>query len=240
MIKLISSPIEFASFCKNDIFYVRIMSLLGAYSTAYSFALFYKQVDENGEITAIISRLDNDYTVCHADEFDLDELSEFFSKLGFNSVLTDAEVVLPFLYDYGSIMKTAKKTEIVMPNVIIDEYPKLMDLFNLDDYGAIDFEAWYVDISHRIRHGFAKAFTLNIDDEIISSGIFSSIYKNNAVLTAVSTQSLFRKSGYATALVSAMLCDVKGAVYLMREKDKNKHFYEKLGFTDCGIWRMYK
>jgi hypothetical protein len=63
MIKLIDNPDEFDTFNKDDIFFIRIMSLLKAYSTEYNFALFYKQIDESENITAIISRLDNDYTV---------------------------------------------------------------------------------------------------------------------------------------------------------------------------------
>ena len=68
MIKLIEKNKEFDDFFKDDIFYIRIMSLLKAYSTNYNFALFYKQLDDNGNITSIISRLDNDYTVCHNDD----------------------------------------------------------------------------------------------------------------------------------------------------------------------------
>ena len=74
MIKLIEKNEEFDDFFKNDIFYIRIMSLLKAYSTNYNFALFYKQLDDNGNITSIISRLDNDYTVCHNHDFDLIEV----------------------------------------------------------------------------------------------------------------------------------------------------------------------
>ena len=110
----------------------------------------------------------------------------------------------------------------------------------MEDYSSVDFESWYVDVSHRIRHGAAKAVTLNINGEIISSGIFSSIYNNDAILTAVSTQSEFRRMGYASALVSAMVCDIKGKVYLMRDKNKNEEFYKKLGFENIGYWRMYK
>ena len=86
----------------------------------------------------------------------------------------------------------------------------------------------------------AKAVTLNINGEIISSGIFSSIYNNDAILTAVSTQFEFRRMGYASALVSAMVCDIRGKVYLMRDKNKNEEFYKKLGFENIGYWRMYK
>ena len=188
----------------------------------------------------IISRLDNDYTVCHNDNFNQKELDDFFKTLGFNSILCDEDLKLSFSYDYGITMATNKKIEKTINYAEIDEYPKLMDLFNLEDYSSADFESWYVDVSHRIRHGAAKAVTLNINGEIISSGIFSSIYNNDAILTAVSTQSEFRRMGYASALVSAMVCDIKGKVYLMRDKNKNEEFYKKLGFENIGYWRMYK
>lgn len=240
MIKLIDNPDELDTFNKDDIFFIRIMSLLKAYSTEYNFALFYKQIDESENITAIISRLDNDYTVCHYDNFNQKELDDFFKTLGFNSILCDENLKLSFSYDYGITMATNKKIEKTINYAEIDEYPKLMDLFNLEDYSSADFESWYVDVSHRIRHGAAKAVTLNINGEIISSGIFSSIYNNDAILTAVSTQSEFRRMGYASALVSAMVCDINGKVYLMRDKNKNEEFYKKLGFENIGYWRMYK
>ena len=219
MIKLIDNPDEFNTFNNDDIFFIRIMSLLKAYSTEYNFALFYKQIDESENITAIISRLDNDYTVCHNDNFNQKELDDFFKTLGFNSILCDEDLKLSFSYDYGITMATNKKIEKTINYAEIDEYPKLMDLFNLEDYSSADFESWYVDVSHRIRHGAAN---------------------NDAILTAVSTQSEFRRMGYASALVSAMVCDIKGKVYLMRDKNKNEEFYKKLGFENIGYWRMYK
>ena len=87
------------------------MSLLKAYSTEYNFALFYKQIDESENITAIISRLDNDYTVCHNDNFYQKELDDFFKTLGFNSILCDEDLKLSFSYDYGITMATNKKIE---------------------------------------------------------------------------------------------------------------------------------
>ena len=97
-----------------------------------------------------------------------------------------------------------------------------------------------MDISHRIRHSCANAYTLNVNGEIISSGIFSSIYNDNAVLTAVRTSPEFRHMGYGSALVSEMLGDIKGKVYLMREMNLNEQFYINLGFENVGKWRMYK
>lgn len=240
MIELLDETFCPEIYGKKDIFSVKIFSLFRAYGTKYPFIRFYAQKN-NSEITAIICILDNDITLSYIhNKADIEELTEFVNVMGFSTLLCDGSFVLDREYDCGIIMSSERKTEIACDYTDVDEYPYLFDLFNFVDYGNVDFESWYVDISHRIRHGCAKAVTLNVDGEIISSAIFSSIYENDAILTAVQTKPEFRKSGYASALVSAMCCDVTGTVFLMREKYKNESFYKKLLFDNIGKWRIYK
>ena len=239
MIEKIKSENELFSFGNTDIYSIRIMSLLKAYSVKYDFAAFYRQITD-GEITAVFSRLDNDVTLSIAENADLLELEEFFTVTGFSSLLCDGGISFNFRCSEGVVMKSGKKLELHKSYASIDRYPKLMEMFNMLDYPTADFEAWYVDASHRIRHGCAQAFTLNVGGEIVSSAMFSSIYKNNAILSAVSTNPEFRNMGYASTLVSELICDFNGDVYLMREADKNESFYKRLGFENIGLWRMYK
>lgn len=240
MIELLDETFCPEVYGKKDIFSVKIFSLFRAYGTKYPFIRFYAQKN-NIEVTAVICILDNDITVSYIqNKADIEELTEFVNVMGFSTLLCDDDFVLAREYDSGIVMSSERKTEIACDYTDVDEYPYLFDLFNFVDYGNVDFESWYVDISHRIRHGCAKAVTLNVDSEIISSAIFSSIYENDAILTAVQTKPEFRKSGYASALVSAMCCDVMGTVFLMREKDKNESFYKKLLFDNIGKWRIYK
>ena len=81
---------------------------------------------------------------------------------------------------------------------------------------------------------------MNVDGNIISSGILSSIYDDDALLTAVRTDEKFRDMGYGSFLVSYICSDVKGTVYLMRDKEINENFYKRLGFDNIGVWRMYR
>lgn len=240
MIKQIEEISQFNGYNLMDIYSVRILSLLNAYGCKYPFARFYRQIDDNGAITAILSVLDKDITISFEENADRDELSQFVSVIGFDSVLCDEALSIEGHFESGIVMKTDKSIEIPCNYTEIDEYPHLFDLYNFIDYGENNFESWYVDISHRIRHGAAKAFTLNMNEEIISSAIFSSIYQNNAILTGVQTKPEFRKMGYGSALVSAMCCDFNGTVYLMRESVRNESFYKKLGFENIGRWRIYK
>lgn len=239
MIEIIEDFDGLKEWKKRDLFSIRILALLKSYGTSYNFATFYRQIID-GKITAVISKLDNDITLALDGDFDNAELVRFFCITGHSSILCPNEFQFGAKYDEGAIMQTNKKMNLPTVEAIVDEYPKLMDLYNFIDYENQDFKSWYVDISHRVRHNTAKAYTLNVDGFIVSSGILSSIYDNTAVLSAVRTQEEFRNMGYASFLVSYICNDVKGSVFLMREANINESFYSRLGFENTEIWRMYR
>lgn len=239
MIEIIEDFDGLKEWKKRDLFSIRILALLKSYGTSYNFATFYRQIID-GKITAVISKLDNDITLALDGDFDNAELVRFFCITGHSSILCSNEFQFGAKYDEGAIMQTNKKMNLPTVEATVDEYPKLMDLYNFIDYENQDFKSWYVDISHRVRHNTAKAYTLNVDGFIVSSSILSSIYDNTAVLSAVRTQEEFRNMGYASFLVSYICNDVKGSVFLMREANINESFYGRLGFENTGIWRMYR
>lgn len=223
----------------RDIFSVRILSLLRSYGTQYRFCSFFRQVID-GKCTAILSQLDRNFTLSLTDGFDHEELVHFFCINGYASILCDDRFFISPRFEEGAVMISAAKKELPLDGVQLDEYPKLMDLYNFVDYDDQDFKAWYVDISHRIRHKTAKAYTLSVEGVIISSGVLSSVIENYAILTAVRTEEAYRGQGYGTLLVSSICCDVKGYVYIMRDSERNESFYAGMGFKDCGKWRMYR
>ena len=239
MIEKIERTEQIKNWTGNDIYTIRILSLLRSYGTKYNFAVFYRQVID-GRITAIMSCLDHHFTLSVTDGFDNEELVRFMCVTGYSSLLCSDKPLLSSKYEEGIVMSCDKKYENFVNSEMIDEYPKLMDLYNFVDYDGQDFKAWYVDISHRVRHKTAKAYTLNVDGEIVSSGILSSIFGNSAILTAVRTSDEFRRMGYGSMLISHIVSDVKGTVYIMRDKGLNESFYIKLGFENTGIWRIYK
>lgn len=239
MIERINEIKEYDDWKIRDIYSVRILSLIKSYGCKYQFAVFYKQVID-GKITAILSKLDGDFTLSVADGFDNDELLRFFCITGYNTILSSDAFSLGASYEEGAVMCCASKPECVLHNCEVDEYPKLMDLFNFVDYDMQDFKAWYVDISHRVRHKTAKAYTLTVRDNMISSGILSSIIDGYSVLTGVRTADGFMNMGYGSALVKYIMNDVKGTVYIMRDRDRNESFYTKIGFKNIGNWRIYK
>lgn len=239
MIEKIDSPEQLAAWVQKDIFSVRILSLLQSYGCQYRFCSFYRQTDGD-RLTAIISKLDGNVTIALTENFDREELVRFLCLIGYATVLVSDVFELNPRYTEGVVMACSRKPDYQPVGAVIDEYPKLMDLFNFVDYQEQDFQAWYVDISHRVRHKTAKAYTLNVNDEIVSSGILSSLFEDDAVLTAVRTRDDMRQRGYGTALVKAICNDVRGTVYLMRDADRNEAFYAHAGFQNIGKWRMYQ
>ena len=239
MIEKIESFEALDAWRARDIYSVRILALAKSYGFQYNFCTFYRQVEDD-RVTALLSRLDNNVTLALAEDYDREELVRFLCITGYSSILTDASFELNPRFQEGEVMASSLKREGTAGDAELDEYPKLMDLFNFVDYGSQDFNAWYVDISHRIRHGTAKAYTLNKDNEVIASGILSSVYDNKAILTAVRTREDKRRSGYGTELVRAICSDVSDEVYIMREDGKNEEFYRQLGFQPVGKWRIYQ
>ncbi len=241
MIERISAADQLDGFEVNDIFSVRIFSLLGAYGCKYPFAVFYRQLDDGGNITAVISSLDGDFTVSVRDDSaDIDEIADFLRTVGFKSVLCGEINGISEIFTQGAVMVTSKSFELFADAGCVDPYPNLFDLYNFLDYTDGSFDAWYIDLNHRIRHGYARAYALKVNGETVSSAVLSSIYGDNAVLSAVRTGEDKRGFGYGSSLVCAVCSDFGGKVYLMREKDRNEFFYKRLGFENTGIWRMYK
>lgn len=239
MIEKIDNPADFDSWKQRDIYSVKILSLLKSYGTKYNFAVFYRQIID-GNVTAILSKLDNDFTLAVSDDFDDSELVHFFVVSGYSSITCSEVFEFGAKYEYGYVMASDTKIDDYMQGTTLDEYPKLMDLYNFIDYQNQDFKSWYVDISHRVRHGTAKAYTLNVGDNIISSGILSSVIDDYSILTGVRTEDEFRGMGYGSCLVNSICNDVKGTVYIMRHKDLNESFYNKIGFENVGKWRIYR
>lgn len=239
MIEKIQNETEFNQWSQRDIFTVRILALMKSYGCKYQFATYFKQVID-GKLTAIMSKLDGDFTLSITDDADQDELLHYFCVTGYNSITCSDKFVLGARYDEGVVMQSDVKKDYRLNGVTIDEYPKLMDLFNFVDYNTMDFKSWYVDISHRVRHKTAKAYTLCIGEDIIASGILSAIIDGHAILTAVRCQPEFRGMGYGSTLVSAICNDVSGRVHLMRDDGMHEEFYTRLGFVNYGKWRIYR
>ena len=144
---------------QTDLFSVRVLALAESYGCGYNFARFYVQRTESGQMTAVLSYLDRDCTLSLTENADREELTAFFAAMGYGTLLCTADFCMDRPYREGPMMQSVRRYDVQSGMAVFDSYPKLMDLYNFIDYDSQDFESWYVDLSHRIRHGGAKALT---------------------------------------------------------------------------------
>lgn len=100
-----------------------------------------------------------------------------------------------------------------------------------------DFEPFYLDLSHKLRHGAALAVTKHEGDELQGVALISSIARNSAILSAIVVKEKFRRMGIGAALVREIEAQLpETTIYVFREKNKNKEFYASLGYHRVNTW----
>lgn len=239
MIKLVKDERTLKKYRGRDIYSCRILSLAAVYGFGYDFLRFYVQ-QTGSAVSAVISVLDSDITVSFdSAAADMGEIAYFLRMTGFQSLLCSSGLKLDFAFEEGAVMKNGAGAKIVCRNIDVTQTISLKQLYDFTDTHA-DFEYWYADISHRIRHGGAGVYAVQAGGEIISAALLSAIYENSAVLSAVKTARQYRGQGFSSAVISFISASFGGDIYLMRRQGENKSFYEKLGFEDIGRWRMYR
>ena len=108
----------------------------------------------------------------------------------------------------------------------------------LEETGMVEeFEPFYLDLSHKLRHGGALALAEHREGELAGCAVVSAISRSAAVLSAVAVGERFRRQGLGTALVrQAEQCLAGKTVYVFREKDRHKAFYQQWGYGKTDTW----
>lgn len=241
MIKLISSSAELLKFA-DDPYYTRIAGVAAAYGFDYSFALFWRQIcEETGQVTALIASFDRNLTLCARERADFDELAEFLGAIGGESLLCAAQVGEKLGLSGGQTCTALKFVSTDTPPAQTSEIrlEALYELLISGEDGGIKmppFEAWYVDLSHRIRHGAARMVALAQDGTPVAAAITSAETHDAALISGVATLPQFRGQGYGRSAVCtlAQILKTEGKTAFVFARDEEKNFYLKCGFTPIG------
>ena len=210
---------------------IRILSLYESYGCNYDFLRFYKQ-EINGDITAIISVMDNNATLCLIDDRDTDEIIKFISAIGAKTVFCEKEIALEKV-EQGDIMLF---NNFEITNRSLNEV-RLKNVYDvMSTYFAMpDFNAWYPDISHRIRHGGAVAVEKEYGCAI---ALKSSI---GALISGICVKENSRNKGHGSVILQGLIntCG-SNKIFALVEKDGPKQFYKNNGFFEIGKFATYK
>lgn len=205
---------------------VKIKSLLMCYGLETDFLYFYKQTDEFGNLLSVILRFYNELTVCAVKNSNLKELKNFIVFFGSNFVAKAGLTKKLKFKNFNSYfcLEYKGKAEEVEKSVNLnykDIYNILLNS-NSKDIVLNNFENWYVDYCHRVRHNIARSFSVNKNSVAITA--FET--NNGAIINGVATLKSYRNKGYGKQNVLGLCNELQKAI---------KEFFCFAVKTICGF-----
>ena len=216
-----------------DIYTEKVRSLFDAYGIDYQFCSFYTQTGG-----AVISDYYRSACVANCGTRPGDRLAELMEFLTcgmfrkvimpyyvFEAANIDANVAKLALMKCRSDIDTADDID----KVVTETEFSISEIYEIASDGFdIDFNKWYTDTSHMIRHGISKLYAL--DKKACAVKMFS--YSGITYLSYICTKESERGKGLATRLVKS-ICAAEArrncTVYVFCE-DPLVKFYENAGF----------
>ncbi len=205
----------------------KIRALFYAYGMQYDFCRFYEQDD------ACFVALFGGSAVIGGDSVNYRELADFLVFSGVVDIfcsVTAGEALQKCLAMKREIVNLMRFCGTALP-AEVNSGPALSEVYEIISKSFdIEFESWYLDMSHRVRHGVAKCFTI----ENSAACVLQHDINGEALISQVATLVESRGNGYARRLIHEVCRRCKGSeVYVICE-DMLLDFYEKLGFVKCG------
>lgn len=240
-------------FCKGSAFGCRIVTAACCYPAA-PFAAFWLQRDKEGRITAALSRIEGDVTVCcgRLEPEQKEELGAFLASLGAGSILAPSGTLPQQMVPRtGAVLRFAAEgaehSAVTKECVCTEKELTVRQLFALfsscvgDGFEFAATDAAYVDLSHRLRHGFCHAAALRSEGGALCTAAMTVAESgSDALIGGVCTLPEARGKGMASAAVR-VLCErltQKGQTVFLLAENKLIPFYERLGFEHCGEWEQ--
>lgn len=98
-------------------------------------------------------------------------------------------------------------------------------------------DAWYPDVSHRLRHNCAKIATIYDGNSVVSTAMTVAETDTSALVGQVATHKDYRGRGYAKTCINSLITRCKGKKLYILPMTKIAHsLYTKMGFIPSGEW----
>lgn len=221
----------------STVFGCRIQSTAAAYGMNEPFAQFWTQDDK-----AAFCKLD-EVLIMDANGADFDEIKDFITMTGASRMLCDLSAARNFdlpIDVRGEIMVYHQNKPMQAPG-IFEINPSLREIHALlsectsHTFVPPEFEPFYMDMSHRIRHNTAASVGVRQGETLVSCAICSAYTSDKAVLSAVAVSPDFRRKGFGYAALRGLISQLpQENIYIFRTHQENEEFYRKFGFTPCG------
>lgn len=225
MTKRITTANQLAGLPERGVEAQKIRALFNAYGGKYDFCKFFRQGD------TYLACLDGSFVITDGADPDFDELAEFLNMHGFTDLFC-SERAGEFLRELCNaeftrvalMERTAQKSDSpVLTECAPSEAWKI-----ISTRFPIEFEPWYLDISHRVRHGVARCVSDGKAALVIQHSI-----NGETLLSQVAVLPEMEHRGYARGLIDSVCKFVGGTIQVICEESL-VGFYEKCGFTRSG------
>ncbi len=220
---------------------LRISALMRAYGLRVPFIQFF--ADDDGALASIMDGVCTFYCASLPN----DEWCAFLQMhSGIKILHTDAKIASYLAekwyvsFQSGIVMRY----NCVLSNVPLQENgtadESLREIYGLlsavfDSFSA--FDGWYVDASHRVRHGFCHIAAERDDGRLISVAMTVAEIEDIALIGGVATLPNHRGQGAASRCIRRLMGTLtQGNILIAPSDDYSAKLYSKLGFVPWGTW----
>lgn len=217
-------------------FACRIRATAEAYGLDYPFARFWMQGEH-----AALCLLDDVLVLDARPGADWEELVSFVRMTGARTVLCAEETAqkLPLPVSVAGEIMALDSIDVPEPacewNLSLREIHALLCDCESASFLPPEFEPFYLDLSHRIRHGTARTVGFHQNERLAACAICSACTDETAVLSAVAVHPDFRRQGFGALVVRSLAASLhRQKTYIFRADGENEAFYLALGFAGCG------
>lgn len=220
--------------CEKTAFGCKISSIATAYGFDKSFALFWLDTEED-----VVYCLVDGVMLLSGTVLNGEAARQFIQVAGAKEILCavrNAEALSLHSWETGDVLKHGLEPG---PCPQAPPMPSVREIYALlEQVGMVDeFEPFYLDLSHKLRHQAALALTVPGEGGLTACAVVSSISQRGAILSALAVQEESRRQGIGSRLVRQMEGYFPGkAMYVFREKHKNQEFYRNLGYSKVDTW----
>lgn len=221
------------------------------------FQRIYGELDEEGNYLSILLRYkEHAIYYSHQARFNV-KYVEIFNRDPFDFISGKASLmtlIKPYLTDFSeSVMyfceaTKAKKTQTNEAIITVDNEAALAKLYDLlktikeFSYYKKSKEVFIADKLDAIQMGTILAYQVN--EAFVSTATTTATTTKNAMIVSVATHSDFRKSGYATKLMEALMDyyinHLNKSLCLFYDNEEAGAIYHRLGFKTLGMWHVYE
>lgn len=220
----------------------RIHAAAEAYGMELPFARFY---EHSGGASLFL--LDGGAVLEESGLSDADfvELREFLRHSGAESLLCSEEAMrkLGFPVAFrGEIMELSGRPEnhpacAVVTSAPAREIYHLLCACRTATFMPPEFEPFYLDFSHRMRHGQMLFSGVRQGGKLAACAFCTAITPGAAFISAVACLPEFRRRGLAQSALAALISRLENRkIFLQRADGENEAFYHGCGFRACGRW----